>query len=223
MSSVEIRRLGLIPYAEAWKLQLETLDARASGVIGDTLLVVEHPQVFTLGRKSPGVRDNPDSLPKEIAGIPVHIVERGGEATYHGPGQSILYPIFRLDLLKTGPRNFLRLMEESMIAVLGTYGVRAYWAEGKTGVWLKDARTGAERKIASLGIAVRRSVSYHGLALNVNNDLTPNRLILPCGFAPEVMTSLAEQLGREVPLAEFNDRLAFELIGRFQKAMGLAA
>lgn len=223
MSSVEIRRLGLIPYAEAWKLQLETLDARASGAIGDTLLVVEHPPVFTLGRKSPGVRENPEALPREIAGIPVHIVERGGEATYHGPGQSIMYPIFRLELLRTGPRNFLRLMEESMIAVLETYSVNAYVIEGKTGVWLKDRITGAERKIASLGIAVRRSVSYHGLALNVNNDLQPNRLISPCGFAPEVMTSLAEQLGHEVSLREWNDRLALELITRFQVAMERAA
>ncbi|RZA01019.1 MAG: lipoyl(octanoyl) transferase LipB [Proteobacteria bacterium] len=221
--SIAIRHLGLLSYGPAQELQQELLAARAEDKIGDTLLVVEHPPVFTFGRKSPGVRENPGGQPKEIAGIPVHLVERGGEVTYHGPGQSILYPIFRLDLMRTGPRVFLRLMEEAVIEVLRRdYDVNAYFIDGKTGVWLHDAE-GRERKIASLGIAVRRSVSYHGIAININNDLSPNRLISPCGFTGEVMISLAERLGHPVDLAEWNERLSFEIIGRFGQAMGMAA
>ena len=216
--NIEIRRLGLLPYEEARLLQLELLDARARGVIGDTLLVVEHPPVFTAGRKTPGVRENEAAAPAAIGGIPLLLVERGGEITYHGPGQSVLYPIFRLDLLRTGPRHFLRLLEDSIVETLTAYGVNAYWIEGKTGVWVKDPQN-RDRKLASLGIAVRRSVSYHGLAVNVNNDLSPNRLISPCGFAGEVMISLAELLGREVNLAEWNERLARVVARRFEAAM----
>lgn len=219
MSSIEIRRLGLIPFQAAWEIQRETLEARAENRTGDTLLVVEHPLVFTLGRKSPGVREDPESLPKELGGIPVHIIERGGEATFHGPGQVVLYPIFKLDLLRTGPRNFLRLMEEAIVSVLAREGIEAYYVEGKTGVWLKDRETGRERKIASLGIAVRKSVSYHGLALNVNNDLSCTKLISPCGFSSDTMTSVAEQLGHEVGAGLISERLAREVIERFERAM----
>jgi len=217
--TIEIRRLGLLPYEGAWKLQLELLEARANNEIPDTLLIVEHPAVFTAGRKTPGLRENPDSLPKEIKGIPLLPVERGGEITYHGPGQSVLYPIFRLDLLRTGPRHFLRLMEEATIETLASlYRIDAFFVEGSTGVWLEDAR-GLQRKIASLGIAVRKSVSYHGIAVNVNNDLKPNLLINPCGFVGEVMVSVAELLGREVDLAEFNEQLAANIAQRFEAAM----
>lgn len=193
------RDLGLLAYDEAWKLQLELLEARAADQIPDTLLFVEHPSVITLGRKTPGVRDGA-AFPAEIAGVPVHLVERGGEATYHGPGQLVVYPIVRLSL-KFGPKAFLRAMEEAMIDVLATLGLRAYWLEGKTGVWLLDSQN-RERKIASLGIAVRKGVSYHGLALNVANDLRPFALIQPCGFAPTVMTNISEALGREVAVGE---------------------
>ena len=218
----EIRRLGLIAYEDAWKLQQELVAARAEDKIPDTLLLVEHPPVFTFGRKSPGVRENPEGVPAAIGGIPTFLVERGGEVTYHGPGQSVLYPIFRLDLLRTGPRNLLRLMEEAMIHCLAPYGVKAYWIESKTGVWAKDG-IGRDRKLASLGIAVRRSVSYHGLAININNDLKPNRLISPCGFAGDVMINMPELIGREISLAEWNEALSQELIRRFERAMGASA
>lgn len=211
---IVLKRLGRISYEDAWKLQLELVAARADNTIPDTLLLVEHPSVFTLGRKTPGVREEAE-LPRELGGIPVYPVERGGEATYHGPGQAVIYPIFQLDLLRTGPRKFLRLMEDAIVAVLRQYDIPSFWQEGKTGVWLKD-REGRERKIASLGIAVRRSVSYHGLALNVTNDLSPFRLIQPCGFAPEVMTSVAEYTGREVALEDAHERLAKEIIARFE-------
>ncbi|MGZ3704251.1 MAG: lipoyl(octanoyl) transferase LipB [Bdellovibrionota bacterium] len=203
--------LGLLSYEECWRQQLELLEARALDQITDTLLFVQHPSVITLGRKTPGVRDGA-ALPAEIAGVPVHIVERGGEATYHGPGQLVVYPIVRLNI-KFGPKAFLRAMEEAMIDTLAALGLRAFWTEGKTGVWLLDSQN-RERKIASLGIAVRKGVSYHGLALNVSNDLRPFTLIQPCGYNPTVMTSLSEQLGREVAVSEVADLLEAALRAR---------
>jgi lipoyl(octanoyl) transferase len=201
-----------MPYEDCWKLQLELLVARAEGRIPDTALFVEHPSVITLGRKTPGVRDGQD-FPEQIGGVPVKLIERGGEATYHGPGQLVVYPILRLNL-KFGPKAFLRAMEEALIATLGRFAVASYWQEGKTGVWLLDSQN-RERKIASLGIAVRRGVSYHGLALNVCNDLRPFSLISPCGFAPTVMTNLSEVLGRETNVADVAEVLEVELRNHF--------
>lgn len=214
------RQLGLLSYDDCWRLQLELIEARANGEIPDTLLFVQHPSVITLGRKTPGVREGSD-FPAEIGGVPVRLIERGGEATYHGPGQLVVYPILKLDV-RFGPKAFLRLMEEAMVAVLGSYGLQAYWQEGKTGVWALDSQN-RERKLASLGIAVRKSVSYHGLALNVSNDLRPFALIQPCGFAPTVMSSLSEQLGREIPVAEAAVRLEQELRSRIALAPRLGA
>lgn len=216
--SVEIQRLGTLSYPEAWDLQLRLLEERAALRIPDTLLVVEHPPVITLGRRSPERKHAEEQKVESIAGVPLYLVERGGEATFHGPGQVVMYPLFGLDV-KFGPKAFLRLMEESMIAVLARYGVQSYWIEGKTGVWLKD-KEGRERKIASLGIAVRRGVSYHGLALNVNTELKYFHLISPCGFQPQVMTTLQELLGREVPLREVEDGLAGEIVARYERRRG---
>ena len=210
---IERRDLGLLSYEDSWKLQLELLEARAADQVPDTLLFVQHPPVITLGRKTPGVRSGA-SFPAEIGGVPVHLVERGGEATYHGPGQLVVYPIVRLDI-KFGPKAFLRAMEEAMIATLAKLGLKSHWIEAETGVWLLDSQN-RKRKIASLGIAVRKGVSYHGLALNIANDLKPFALISPCGYAPTVMTSVSEQLGREVSVAEVADLLDAELRERIR-------
>ena len=172
MGELVRKDLGLLSYDEAWRTQLELLEARAENRVPDTLLFVEHPSVITLGRKTPGVREGA-SFPENIGGVPVKLIERGGEATYHGPGQLVVYPIVRLSL-RFGPKAFLRAMEEAMIEALSAFGLKATWHEGKTGVWLLDSQN-RERKIASLGIAVRKGVSYHGLALNVNNDLSASR------------------------------------------------
>jgi lipoyl(octanoyl) transferase len=214
----EFRQLGLVSYEQAWKLQLDLVSDRAEGRVGDTILLAEHFPVFTLGRKTPGVREAV-AQPTEIEGVPVFPVERGGEATFHGPGQAVLYPIFHLDLLRSGPRKFLRMLEESIVTVVQSYGLDAFWLEGKTGVWLLDSG-GRERKLASLGIAVRRSVSYHGLALNVSTDLSYFRLIQPCGFAPDVMTSMKAELGIELSVEEVQARLAQVMAERFQQLQG---
>lgn len=208
-----------MPFEDCWRLQRELLEARVSDAIPDTLLFVQHPAVITLGRKTPGVRDGA-ALPAEIQGVPVHIVERGGEATYHGPGQLVVYPLLRLNI-KFGPKAFLRLMEESMISVLHSYGLSAFWQEGETGVWILDSQN-HKRKIASLGIAVRKGVSYHGLALNISTDLRPFTLIQPCGYSPTVMTSMQELLGRELSFEEVSARLDIELRGRLAKVEAAA-
>jgi lipoyl(octanoyl) transferase len=210
---IQRRDLGLLSYEDTWKLQLELLEARATDLLPDTLLFVQHPAVITLGRKTPGVRDGAN-FPAEIGGVPVHLVERGGEATYHGPGQLVVYPIVRLDI-KFGPKAFLRAMEEAMIATLAKLGLKSFWIESETGVWLLDSQN-QKRKVASLGIAVRKGVSYHGLALNVSNDLKPFALISPCGYAPTVMTNLSEQLDREVSVAEIAELLELELRERIR-------
>lgn len=207
---MQVRRLGKLSYEDAWKIQLELVEQRADEKIPNTLITVEHFPVYTFGKKSPEVKA--ENFPREIAGVPVHLVERGGEATYHGPGQLVIYPIFMLDA-KFGPKAFLRLMEEAMIEVLAEYGVNAYWLEGKTGVWLKHQNK--ERKISSLGIAVRKNVSYHGLALNLNTDLSYFHRISPCGFEPTVMTNLKEILGREVSLEEISLKLEKKIFERF--------
>jgi lipoyl(octanoyl) transferase len=214
------RQLGLMPYEDCWRLQLELLEERAADRVPDTLLFVQHPSVITLGRKTPGVRDGA-ALPAEVQGVPVHIVERGGEATYHGPGQLVIYPLLRLNI-KFGPKAFLRLMEDAMIATLASYSLSAFWREGHTGVWLLDSQN-RERKIASLGIAVRKSVSYHGLALNISNDLRPFTLISPCGYEPTVMTSMEEALqGWKVPIEEVSAKLETELRLRLEKVEAAA-
>jgi lipoyl(octanoyl) transferase len=209
----------LVPYEEAWRLQMELLEARHEGRIPDTLLFLEHPAVITLGRKTPGVREGKE-FPAEIGGVPVRVIERGGEATYHGPGQLVVYPIVRLNI-RFGPKAFLRLLEESMISALASLGLNARWQEGKTGVWLLDSQN-RERKIASLGIAVRRGVSYHGLALNVRNDLRPFSLIQPCGLEGATMTSATELLGRPVPVDELAAPLEAALRERLPIFLGAA-
>ncbi|HEY8279537.1 MAG TPA: lipoyl(octanoyl) transferase LipB [Bdellovibrionota bacterium] len=220
MRELRTKDLGLLSYDDCWRLQLELIEARAEDKIPDTLLFVQHPQVITLGRKSPGVREGQE-FPDSIQGVPLRLIERGGEATYHGPGQLVVYPILRLNI-KFGPKAFLRLMEESMIDLLRSYGVKGSWQEGKTGVWVQDSQN-RERKIASLGIAVRRNVSYHGLAINVSNDLRPFSLIQPCGFASAVMTNLSELLGKEISVSEVAPRLEHALRARLSLSLGAPA
>ena len=183
------RWLGRLPYAEALALQ-EDLVARkiADPSEPDTLLLLEHEPVYTIGRTPDrtSLRD-PFALPH-----PLIVTGRGGQATYHGPGQLIGYPI--LDLKPRGQdlHRYLRELEEMLIALCATFGVATHRREGLTGVWV------GEKKIASIGIGVRRWVSMHGFALNVCGDLAPYRAITPCGIDGVEMTSLARESGRKV-------------------------
>ena len=184
---------NLTSYEAARKLQHELVEKRAQDLIPDTVLFLEHTSVVTQGR---GLQftgtDRPRHMPVPVlpAGIEFAESERGGDLTWHGPGQLVIYPIVKLDGSGFGPEHdvtaFLRKIEAILIDELAVLGLTASAHENATGVWIGD------RKIASLGIAVRKWVSYHGIALNVVNDLAPFHLISPCGFAPEVMTTLQD-------------------------------
>jgi lipoyl(octanoyl) transferase len=184
MSLLEVRRLGRVRYEEAHELQQRLLAERIEGQCSDLLLLTEHDPVITAGRGTPQ-----DELRKlESAGIPVLEVERGGEATYHGPGQLVAYPIMALPPGRRDLHRYMRDLEEVVIGVLGEFAVTGRRQEGLTGVWIGD------RKVCSIGVAVRRWVTWHGLALNLHTDLQAFRKFRPCGLRPEVMTRLAEHI-----------------------------
>lgn len=182
-------------YQPLWALQTALVEARRTGNLeADTALLVEHTPVFTLGRR--GGMDNLRISPAflERSGIPVVHVERGGDITYHGPGQLVIYPIVDLPRARLKVVTFVEGLEEVMIRVAEDFGVRAERSPRNRGVWV------GERKLGSVGIAVRRGVSFHGLALNVNPDLTPFQWIHPCGLQGVQMTSLAREGAEAVPL-----------------------
>jgi lipoate-protein ligase B len=183
MPGWQVLDLGTAPYREVWARQLALVEQRQIGQAPDTLIVVEHPHVFTLGRRR-------ESKQNVLAPGDVEVVEieRGGDVTYHGPGQLVCYPIV---LLEDGERDlhaFLRNLEEAMIQTCARIGVTADREPGKTGVWTSTER--GRKKLCSMGIACRKWVTFHGLALNVTTDLSYFARINPCGFEASVMTSL---------------------------------
>ncbi|GJM21003.1 MAG: octanoyltransferase [Planctomycetota bacterium] len=199
-SALSVRDLGLIDYAEAWALQKQLVDARRDVGGVDTLLVCEHPAVITTGR---GTQN--DFLRE--ARFPIHEVERGGEATYHGPGQIVVYPIVGLAEGARDLHAYLRALEQACLDACAQFGLGAGRREGATGVWVDGAR-----KLASLGVAARRWVTYHGLALNHSTDLSHFEAIQPCGFEASVMTSLQRELDARCPARDdFRDALVEHL------------
>jgi len=194
---VQVVRCGTVPYAEAWALQKRLMARRQAEEIGDVLLLVEHPPVYTRGRRS-----RPEELPMgaewyEAQGIEVLDTDRGGLVTYHGPGQLVAYPIVQLRGYGGDVHEYVRGLERTMTGALATAGVRAGTIEGLTGVWV------GTRKIGSIGLHVSRGVTTHGLAINVNNDLQPFEWVVPCGIEGVSMTSLSRELGAEQDLAAF--------------------
>jgi lipoate-protein ligase B len=188
---MEIQDLGFRDYAEVLALMRELAAARAAGEIDDRVLFVEHPSVYTAGR---GTR--PEDEPDPASDVRLVRVERGGRVTWHGPGQLVIYPI--LDLAPRGRdlHLWLRTLERLGIEILARFSLEGHRSPAGTGIFVRD------RKIASIGVAVRRWVSLHGLALNVDLDLAPFARIRPCGFDPGVMTSLARELRRGVTMDE---------------------
>jgi len=185
---------GTAPYAELHELQQRLVAARAENSIPNLLLTGEHEHVITLGRKTPEGADYDERFP-------VVKVERGGEATYHGPGQLVAYPIIHLTQARRDLHAFQRDLEEIGIRTLADFDIEAGRREGLTGVWI------GPKKIQSLGIAVRRWVTWHGLALNVATDLAPFETFNPCGLDGSVMTSMSRQLDRPVTIDEVLPRL----------------
>ena len=197
--------LGTESFRDSWARQLQLVDQRQRGEASDTLLLVEHPHVFTLGRRREA--QNNVLMPGDVEVIGI---ERGGDVTYHGPGQIVAYPIVLLEAGERDLHRYLRNLEEAVIATCARFGIAADREPGKTGVWL-TAAGGTRRKLCSMGIACRKWVTFHGLALNATSDLGYFRRINPCGFEASVMTSMAEQLGGPVDLALIRAALADEL------------
>jgi lipoyl(octanoyl) transferase len=200
-------QLGQLPYAEALELQLRVRAARQADEIPDTLLLLEHPPVYTRGKRTEA-HDLPMGDDWYAAqGIEVHDVDRGGRVTYHGPGQLVGYPIMRIsDVI-----DYVRTMERAVIAALGDEGVEARVREGLTGIWAED------EKIGSIGVHVSKGVTTHGFAVNVDNDLKPFEWIVPCGIDGVRMTSLLERTGKADGMSCFRKRMAY----RFAEAYGM--
>jgi lipoyl(octanoyl) transferase len=231
-------RCGLVPYEEALVAQRWLEGARQEGELPDVLLLLEHPPVYTRGRRA-----TDDELPMqrqwyEMQGIEVRDTDRGGRVTYHGPGQLVAYPIVSLKPYGDDVHEYVRRLERVAIEALGTHGVAAQTIEGLTGVWTAghppaDGRreenatpapvlgssAEAARKIGSIGVHVSRGVTTHGLAINVNNDLQPFEWIVPCGIDNCRVTSLGRELEAEQDLDAFADTV----IARYAKVFGRAA
>ena len=189
---IALSRSGLVEYQKAWDVQRTVHQEVASGSRPNTLLLLEHPSVYTAGRRT-NAADRPND------GTPVIDVDRGGRITWHGPGQLVGYPIVRLQK-PTELVGFVREIEAALILVCKDLGLAAVRVEGRSGVWIQDSR--GDRKIAAIGIRVAKGVTMHGFALNVNPDLTAFGQIVPCGITDADVTSLETELGRSITIDE---------------------
>ena len=201
-------RLGTVDYAEALRLQEELQAKRIAGDIGDTVLLLQHPPVLTMGRSAQGQHIVAEPTLLESRGIAVHEVGRGGDVTYHGPGQLVAYPIIDLKPDRRDVRKYMWSLEETMIRTCADFGLSASRIPGLNGTWI------GERKVGAVGVRISRWVTMHGLALNANTDLSHFDLIVPCGIQDKTVTSISAELDRAVgvpevmaPLAEHFARL----------------
>lgn len=195
---MDVRRIGTIGYQEALDLQADLVEQRRRGEIGDTLLLLEHPAVITLGVKTRNNRTNIIASDAQLAtaGVDVFQTTRGGDVTYHGPGQLVGYPIFDLNPHRRDVHRYVRDIEQALIDAVATLGVTATRVEGLTGIWV------GSNKLAAIGVRISRWVTSHGFALNVSTNLSHFDLIVPCGIQDKGVTSLEVLLGRSVPMDE---------------------
>jgi lipoyl(octanoyl) transferase len=209
--------LGLIGYAEAHALQKRVVAARKAGTIEDVLLLCEHPHVITLGRN--GKRENLLASEPVLRqkGVEFHTSDRGGDITYHGPGQIVGYPILNLGAIRRDVVWYVRMLEEAMIRATAEFGVAAERVAGKTGIWVRAGNS--EEKLAAIGVHISRWVTSHGFAYNVATDLRYFDLIVPCGIAACKTTSLEKLLGRNVEKKEVASRIANHLGKLFELEM----
>jgi lipoyl(octanoyl) transferase len=198
---VDVRRLGLIGYQEALDLQRELVEQRKRGDIPDQLLLLEHPDVITLGVKTRSDRSHVLETEEALAEKGVQLFEtgRGGDVTYHGPGQLVGYPILDLKPDRCDVHRYVRDLEEVLIQTVAAFGIRAGRIEGLTGIWVDD------EKLAAIGVRISRWVTSHGFALNVSTDLSRFGLIVPCGITGKGVTSMQRLLGQPVPMVEVAD------------------
>ena len=199
MNPFRVQDLGSLDYKKAWQVQLKAHAAVAEGLQPPTLILVEHPPVITFGKKG---KEHKHLLISEEElvqqGFTLYDVERGGDVTYHGPGQLVGYPIFKVG---RRVREFLRGLERTIIHTLAEYGIAGKGSEGYAGVWVGD------EKIAAIGVAIKRNVSFHGFALNVNTNLSHFNAIVPCGLVGKGVTSLSQLLGQQVVLDEIKPKI----------------
>ena len=210
MKTCHIVELALIPYAEAWALQSRLVAARKAGAMDDVLLVCEHPHVITLGRN--GKREHllaSESVLRQ-RGVEFHVTERGGDITYHGPGQIVGYPILNLAAIRRDVVWYVRMLEEAMIRATVEFGIDAKREMGKTGIWIQT-NDGTSEKLAAIGVHISRWVTSHGFAYNVSTDLRYFDLIVPCGLSDRKPTSLEKLLNRRIERAEVAPRLVKHL------------
>lgn len=228
MRSIHFQDLGLIDYAKAWDLQKEFFQASIARKTAnrdlppdqqlatvDQLLFCEHPHVYTLGKSGDASHLLMNEQGLREAGVQFYPIDRGGDITYHGPGQIVAYPIFDLDHYFTDVHRFLRTLEEAVIGTLEAYKIKAGRIDGLTGVWLDGDDPAKARKICAFGIKASRWVTMHGLAFNVNNDLSYFDHIIPCGIADKGVTCMAKELGGQLDIEEVKDRLKLELADLF--------
>jgi lipoyl(octanoyl) transferase len=216
---LEVRRLGVVPYQEALTLQRALVEDRRADRIPDLLLLLQHPPVITLGVKGDGGRSHIVASSERLAELGIEVSEtgRGGDVTYHGPGQIVGYPILDLRPDRCDVHKYVRDVEEVMIRVCADYGVAAGRIKGQTGTWVGGDKIGA------IGIRISRWITSHGFAFNVGTDLDHFRLIVPCGIVDGGVTSLEKLLGREVSIADAEARLVHHFSAVFARQLLSAA
>ena len=219
---IEVRRLGTVKYADALELQKQLVEERKADRIPDQLLLLEHPSVITLGVRSRDDRSHVLATPEALArdGIELFETGRGGDVTFHGPGQLIGYPILDLRPDRLDVHRYVRDLEEVMIRMAGAFGVQAVRQSGFTGAWVNTAAPDgapAWEKLAAIGVRIARWITSHGFAFNVTTDLDRFGLIVPCGITDRGVTSLSKLLTREVPMAEVEDAAVAALATVFDR------
>jgi lipoyl(octanoyl) transferase len=216
-----IVRAGPVGYAEALRLQRAVAAARGAGEVADVVLMLEHPPVYTKGRRTTAAELPMGEDWYRAQGIDVVETDRGGAVTYHGPGQLVAYPIMSLREMAhpDDVHEYVRRMELAMIGALGDHGVPAGLIDGLTGVWVGEVPppAGDARKIGSIGVHISRGITTHGLAINVNNDLQPFEWVVPCGIEACRMTSIARELGAEQDLDAFATTVARRLSEAYER------
>ena len=215
MRAIEVRRLGRISYPDALALQRALVEERRAGRVGDLLLLVEHPHVLTLGVKGDGGRSHILASQSQLdeRGISVFETGRGGDITYHGPGQIVGYPIIDLRPDRCDVHRYVRDLEEALIRATSDFGPAAGRIPGLTGVWVGD------EKLAAIGVRISRWITSHGFAYNVSTDLTHFDLIVPCGISDHGVTSLAALVGRPFDRREVEDRIIARFAEVFDASM----
>ena len=216
MRALQVRRLGVVPYADALELQRRLVDERKADRIPDTLLLLQHPHVVTIGVKKDG-RSHILASPERLSSLGVEVFEtgRGGDVTYHGPGQLVGYPIIDLNPDRRDVHRYVRDLEEVMIRVCADYGLEAGRIKGLSGTWISGEKVGA------IGVRISRWVASHGFAFNVTTDVEFFNLIVPCGIADKGVTSLSARLGNAPSMADVEDRFIDRCCEVFERTVAV--